>query len=85
MITALVEAYCRRRRIESGQAKSIADLAAQEKVTDAYAAWLVAASGARAAILFDAGGPVEGAGAVSLLGVLREVRCHERIGEDDVC
>jgi hypothetical protein len=35
-IKALVRAYRWRRRIESGQAKSITDLAEQEGVTDAY-------------------------------------------------
>jgi hypothetical protein len=36
LIKALVRAHRRRRRIESGQAKSITDLAEQEGVTDAY-------------------------------------------------
>ena len=36
MIRALVKAHRWRRRIESGTAKSITDLAAQEGVTDAY-------------------------------------------------
>jgi len=36
MIKALVKAHRWRRRIESGKAKSITDLAAQEGVTDAY-------------------------------------------------
>jgi hypothetical protein len=36
LIRALVRAHCWRRRIESGQAKSITDLAEQEGVTDAY-------------------------------------------------
>lgn len=36
MIRALVKAHRWRRRIESGRAKSITDLAAQEGVTDAY-------------------------------------------------
>lgn len=36
MIRALVRAHRWRRRIESGKAKSITDLAAQEGVTDAY-------------------------------------------------
>jgi hypothetical protein len=36
LIKALVRAHCWRRRIESGQAKSITDLAEQEGVTDAY-------------------------------------------------
>ena len=36
MIRALVKAHRWRRRIESGKAKSITDLAAQENVTDAY-------------------------------------------------
>ena len=36
MIRALVKVHRRRRRIETGQAKSITDLAAQEGVTDAY-------------------------------------------------
>jgi hypothetical protein len=36
LIKALVRAYRWRRRIESGQAKSITDLAEQEGVTDAY-------------------------------------------------
>jgi len=36
MIRALVKAHRWRRRIESGKAKSITDLAAQEKVTIAY-------------------------------------------------
>jgi hypothetical protein len=36
MIRALVKAHRWRRRIESGKAKSITDLAAQEGVTDAY-------------------------------------------------
>src|SRR5687767_1889769 len=36
LIKALVRAHRWRRRIESGQAKSITDLAAQEGVTDAY-------------------------------------------------
>jgi hypothetical protein len=36
LIKALVRAHRWRRRIESGSAKSIADLAEQEGVTDAY-------------------------------------------------
>jgi hypothetical protein len=36
MIRALVRAHRWRRKIESGQAKSITDLAEQEGVTDAY-------------------------------------------------
>lgn len=36
IIRALVKAHRWRRRIESGKAKSITDLAAQEGVTDAY-------------------------------------------------
>lgn len=36
MIRAIVKAHRWRRRIESGAAKSITDLAAQEAVTDAY-------------------------------------------------
>src|ERR671910_1562476 len=36
LIRALVRAHRWRRRIESGQAKSITDLAEQEAVTDAY-------------------------------------------------
>jgi len=36
MVRALVKAHCWRRRIESGKTKSITDLAAQERVTDAY-------------------------------------------------
>ena len=36
LIKALVRAHRWRRRIESGQAKSITDLAEQEGVTDAY-------------------------------------------------
>jgi len=36
MFRALVKAHRWRRRIESGKAKSITDLAAQERVTDAY-------------------------------------------------
>jgi hypothetical protein len=36
LIKALVRAHRWRRRIESGQAKSITDLAEQERVTDAY-------------------------------------------------
>jgi hypothetical protein len=36
MIKALVRAHRWRRRIESGKARSITDLAAQEDVTDAY-------------------------------------------------
>ena len=36
LVKALVRAHCWRRRIESGQAKSITDLAEQEGVTDAY-------------------------------------------------
>ncbi len=36
MIRALVKAHRWRRRIESGLAKSITDLAAQEGITDAY-------------------------------------------------
>jgi len=36
LITAVVRAHRWRRRIESGQAKSITDLAEQEGVTDAY-------------------------------------------------
>lgn len=36
MIRALVKAHRWRRRIESGKARSITDLAAQEGVTDAY-------------------------------------------------
>ncbi len=41
MIRAIVKAHCWRRRIESGQAKSITDLAAQEGVTDAYVCQLL--------------------------------------------
>jgi hypothetical protein len=36
LVKALVRAHRWRRRIESGQAKSITDLAEQESVTDAY-------------------------------------------------
>lgn len=36
LIEALVKAHCWRRRIESGRAKSIIDLAAQGGLTDAY-------------------------------------------------
>jgi hypothetical protein len=36
LVKALVRAHCWRRRIESGHAKSITDLAEQEGVTDAY-------------------------------------------------
>jgi hypothetical protein len=36
LIKALVRAHRWRRRIESGQAKSVTDLAEQEAVTDAY-------------------------------------------------
>src|ERR671919_423745 len=36
LIKTLVRAHCWRRRIESGKAKSITDLAEQEGVTDAY-------------------------------------------------
>jgi hypothetical protein len=36
LVKALVRAHRRRRRIESGQANSITDLAEQEGVTDAY-------------------------------------------------
>jgi hypothetical protein len=36
LIKALVRAHRWRRKIESGQAKSITDLAEQERVTDAY-------------------------------------------------
>ena len=36
LVKALVRAHCWRRKIESGQAKSITDLAEQERVTDAY-------------------------------------------------
>jgi hypothetical protein len=36
LVKAIVRAYRWRRRIESGQAKSITDLAEQEGVTDAY-------------------------------------------------
>jgi hypothetical protein len=36
LVKALVRAHCWRSRIESGQAKSITDLAGQEGVTDAY-------------------------------------------------
>ena len=36
LVKALVRAHRWRRRIESGQAKSITDLAEQEAVTDAY-------------------------------------------------
>ena len=36
MIKAIVRAHRWRRRIESGQAKSITDLAEQERITDAY-------------------------------------------------
>jgi hypothetical protein len=36
LIKALVRAHRWRRRIESGRAKSITDLAEQERVTDAY-------------------------------------------------
>jgi hypothetical protein len=36
LVKALVRAHCWRRRIETGQAKSITDLAEQEGVTDAY-------------------------------------------------
>jgi hypothetical protein len=63
LIKALVRAHRWRRRIESGQAKSITDLAGQESVTDAYVcrllpltclapdiveAWTAAAEGAEA-------------------------------------
>jgi hypothetical protein len=41
LIKALVRAHRWRRRIESGQAKSITDLAEQEGVTDAYACRLL--------------------------------------------
>jgi hypothetical protein len=41
LIKALVRAHRWRRRIESGQAKSITDLAEQEGVTDAYVCWLL--------------------------------------------
>tara|TARA_R110002110_G_scaffold138095_4_gene323692 strand:+ start:146 stop:562 length:417 start_codon:yes stop_codon:yes gene_type:complete len=41
MIRAIVKAHCWRRRIESGKAKSITDLAAQEGVTDAYVCQLL--------------------------------------------
>lgn len=41
MIRAIVKAHLWRRRIESGQAKSITDLAAQEGVTDAYVCQLL--------------------------------------------
>jgi len=41
MIRALVKAHRWRRRIESGKAKSITDLAAQEGVTDAYVCHLL--------------------------------------------
>lgn len=41
MIRAIVKAHRWRRRIESGQAKSITDLAAQEGVTDAYVCQLL--------------------------------------------
>jgi hypothetical protein len=36
LVKALVRAHRWRRRIESGRAKSVTDLAAQERVTDAY-------------------------------------------------
>jgi hypothetical protein len=36
LVKALVRAHRWRRKIESGQAKSITDLAEQERVTDAY-------------------------------------------------
>jgi hypothetical protein len=36
LVTAVVRAHRWRRRVESGQAKSITDLAEQEGVTDAY-------------------------------------------------
>jgi len=36
MLKLLIKAHCWRRRIESGKAKSITDLAAQENVTIAY-------------------------------------------------
>jgi hypothetical protein len=42
MIKALVKAHRWRRRIESGSARSITDLAAQEGVTDAYVCRLLA-------------------------------------------
>jgi hypothetical protein len=41
LIKVLVKAHRWRRRIESGQAKSITDLAEQEVVTDAYVCWLL--------------------------------------------
>jgi hypothetical protein len=41
LVKALVRAHRWRRRIESGQAKSITDLAEQEGVTDAYVCWLL--------------------------------------------
>jgi hypothetical protein len=41
LIRALVRAHRRRRRIESGQVKSITDLAEQEGVTDAYVCHLL--------------------------------------------
>jgi hypothetical protein len=41
LVKALVRAHRWRRRIESGQAKSITDLAEQEGVTDAYACRLL--------------------------------------------
>jgi hypothetical protein len=41
LIKALVRAHHWRRRIESGNAKSITDLAEQEGVTDAYVCWLL--------------------------------------------
>ena len=39
LVKALVRAHRWRRRIESGQAKSITDLAEREGVTDAYFRW----------------------------------------------
>ena len=41
MLKLLIKAHCWRRRIESGRSRSITDLAAQEKVTIAYAGKLL--------------------------------------------
>jgi hypothetical protein len=41
MLKPLIKAHRWRRRIESGKARSITDLAAQEKVTIAYVCWVL--------------------------------------------
>ena len=51
LIKALIRAHCWRRKIESGQAKSITDLAEQEGVMDAYVCRLLPLTCFRARIV----------------------------------